>query len=281
MPRQVSQSKAKPSHADRVRRFLTGGGVAREDSDDELGLEDHPWKWIYATSSQSRNSSSVDEADGNREEKIVGARMGEFECRIGDCVLLKAEGTSNEAWIGIICEFQDDEEKGEKAANFMWFSTEREIRNKQKKRTDAMQVRSGFGLDHVDEISLNLSGRMKFILLLHGTSIRWYLSTAKLQLFLRVHSASASPLAKSLEPPRIVAKFLFVVEAVIRGPLPIRMNSIGRRYIVAQKTSMLWWSESKRRPEVQEKEKGMLQMEMLNQGYSPVSAETSKTHSLS
>ena len=64
--------------------------------------------------------------------------MGDFRCKIGDCVLLKAEGT-NEAWVGLICAFEDDEEDN-KAANFMWFSTEKEIRNKQKKRTDFMQV---------------------------------------------------------------------------------------------------------------------------------------------
>ena len=65
--------------------------------------------------------------------------MGSFECRIGECVLLKAEGT-HEAWIGLICDFEENEDG--MMANFMWFSTEREIRNKQKKRTDALQVSS-------------------------------------------------------------------------------------------------------------------------------------------
>ena len=132
-----NSNKSSETRAERARRYLTGGGVARDDSDDELGLDDHPWEWIYPKKPQ--------EVDGDSEEdeyatKIVGARMGAFECRIGDCVLLKAEG-ANEAWIGIICEFQEDEE-GDKAANFMWFSTQKEIRNKQKKRTDFMQVRS-------------------------------------------------------------------------------------------------------------------------------------------
>lgn len=68
-------------------------------------------------------------------DKIVGARIGQFECRVGDCVLLKADG-SNEAWVALICEFVDDDDDGEKAANFMWFSTEKEIRNKDKKRSD-------------------------------------------------------------------------------------------------------------------------------------------------
>lgn len=65
--------------------------------------------------------------------------MGNFSCRIGDTVLLKSD-TANEAWVAIICEFIEDDD-GEKAANFMWFSTEKEVRNKAKKRQDFMAVR--------------------------------------------------------------------------------------------------------------------------------------------
>lgn len=126
MPHRTSIIPQKAStKAERARQYLSVGGVAREDSDDELGLEDYPWQWIYAK-------------DKSKQE-IIGARMGNFECRIGDCVLLKADGT-NEAWIGLICNFEDDDEDDEMAANFMWFSTEKEIRNKQKKRTDALPV---------------------------------------------------------------------------------------------------------------------------------------------
>ena len=120
------------SKAERARQYLSVGGVAREDSDDELGLEDLPWEWVHSTEPAK---------SGDDEREIVGARMGDFQCMVGDCVLLKAEGT-NEAWIGLICTFEEDDD-GEKAANFMWFSTEREIRNKQKKRTDALPVTSG------------------------------------------------------------------------------------------------------------------------------------------
>ncbi|KAL9044533.1 MAG: hypothetical protein Q9214_002334 [Letrouitia sp. 1 TL-2023] len=112
--------------AERARRYLSGGGITREDSDDELGLDDHPWEWIYPETGDNRYKD---------DPRIIGARMGDFECRIGDCCLLKAEG-NNEAWVGIICAFEEEEDD-KKAANFMWFSTEREIRNKQKKRTDA------------------------------------------------------------------------------------------------------------------------------------------------
>ena len=102
--------------------------MVRDDSDDELGLEDHPWEWIH---------SPTEGRDGR--PPILGARMGNFQCAVGDGVLLKAED-ANEAWIGLICEFLEDEEDGEKTANFMWFSTEREIRNKEKKRTDFLPV---------------------------------------------------------------------------------------------------------------------------------------------
>ena len=136
------------------------GAVQREDSDDELGLDDHPWEWIYekalyAPSNVTKRSASasvdgeVDPSTPSKRKRkaevltanagptIIGARMGNFECQLGDCCLLKAEGTS-EAWVGLICEFVEDEESGEKQANFMWFSTAREIRNKQKRRTDAL-----------------------------------------------------------------------------------------------------------------------------------------------
>ena len=129
MPHATSRTPSKTySKAERAKQYLREGGVAREDSDDELGLEDFPWEWIFSEETQQKKR------DG---PEIIGARMGNFQCMVGDCVLLKAEG-NGEAWIGLICDFEEDEEEEEKMANFMWFSTEREIRNKQKKRTDAL-----------------------------------------------------------------------------------------------------------------------------------------------
>ena len=116
------------SKAERARQFLREGGVAREDSDDELGLDDLPWEWIHRGDTEKGTK---------QRPEIIGARMGDFQCMVGDCVLLKAEG-NGEAWIGLICNFEEDEEEDLKVANFMWFSTEKEIRNKQKKRTDAL-----------------------------------------------------------------------------------------------------------------------------------------------
>ncbi|KFA75418.1 hypothetical protein S40288_06802 [Stachybotrys chartarum IBT 40288] len=132
-----SVSPVAPASEPLRRRRKVISGVSREDSDDELGSDDLPWELIYNTAEPERN-----DAEGDRKRRkvtgksIVGARLGNFECRVGDCVLLKAEG-SNEAWVAVICEFLEDEEDGEKAAKFMWFSTEREVRNKERKRGDS------------------------------------------------------------------------------------------------------------------------------------------------
>ena len=119
----------------RAKLLLVGKGVARENSDDELGTDEElTWEWI----------------DSGSGCNITGARFGNFVCRLGDCVLLKAE-IAKEAWVGIICEFKMGE-TDEKLANFMWFSTEREIRNKNRKRRDAMEVGPS--------ISLRISSRL-------------------------------------------------------------------------------------------------------------------------
>ncbi|KAL2873304.1 Origin recognition complex, subunit 1 [Colletotrichum sp. CLE4] len=131
-----------PQAAHRGRRqSKKSTGVARDDSDDELGIDDLPWEWIFKSNDADASQDHGDDAQisrkrrrANPETQIVGARMGQFECHVGDCVLLKAEG-SNEAWVAIVCEFLEEED-GEKAANFMWFSTEKEIRNKERKRSD-------------------------------------------------------------------------------------------------------------------------------------------------
>ncbi|RSL70564.1 hypothetical protein CEP54_001710 [Fusarium duplospermum] len=113
-------------------------GASQNDFEDELAGDEPLWEWIYNTSPTAERS---DEPQSDRKrrkvtgDKIVGAKIGRFECRIGDIVMLKADG-SNEAWVALICEFVEDDGEGEKAANFMWFSSEKEIRNKDKKRSD-------------------------------------------------------------------------------------------------------------------------------------------------
>ena len=87
------------SRVEKARQFLAGGAVFREDSDDELGYEDHPWEWIYdehgADDAQSEKNATPRKRKAARTslgKRIVGARMGSFTCKVGDTVLLKAEG---------------------------------------------------------------------------------------------------------------------------------------------------------------------------------------------
>lgn len=160
-PSDKTNTKTKSQTA---RKYLTSGGVVRDDSDDELGYEDHPWEWIYndddrptsATVNEHisrRNEAGEDVGEGAEQRtprkrkapdstpkrQIVGAQMGQFRCMVGDTVLLKAEG--NEAWVGIVTDFYEDaEEMGEKMAHFMWFSTHKEVRNSAKKRSDYLEV---------------------------------------------------------------------------------------------------------------------------------------------
>lgn len=134
----------KRSRAEQARQILSSGAVLREDSDDELGYDDHPWEWIYEDAGAGK--APVDDNATPRKryatstslaQRIVGARMGSFTCKIGDALMLKADG--NQAWVGIVCDFYDDDDE-EKTAKFLWFSSEQEIRNKNKKRTDFLPV---------------------------------------------------------------------------------------------------------------------------------------------
>ncbi|KAE9979361.1 hypothetical protein BLS_009893 [Venturia inaequalis] len=160
----VAIRKPKPTKIEKARQYLKGGGVTREDSDDELGTEDHPWEWIYDSHSTLKSKDGGRDGSNKRtavaafsESAIVGARMGKFECRLGDAVLLKADGS--EAWVGIITHFFEDEEGGEKMANFMWFSTPKEIRNKAKRRTDAFDNELYIGAAWDDNPLASINGK--------------------------------------------------------------------------------------------------------------------------
>jgi origin recognition complex subunit 1 len=144
----------KRSRAEQARQILSSGAVLREDSDDELGYEDHPWEWIYddagagkALTDDNATPRKRKAAPATRTNRIVGARMGSFKCKVGDAVLLKADG--NQAWVGIVCDFYDNDEDGEKMAKFLWFSSEQEVRNKNKKRTDFLPVGHARSRSHV------------------------------------------------------------------------------------------------------------------------------------
>ncbi|KAI1421052.1 ATPase [Xylaria sp. FL1777] len=101
--------------------------ASRSTKDDDLTDE---WEWIYRSvpshSSRSRHESA---------RHIVGARNGDFECQVGDCVLLKTDG-ANQVWAAIITDFVESDEDGDMAADFLWFSPENEIRNGPRKRSD-------------------------------------------------------------------------------------------------------------------------------------------------
>lgn len=137
----------KRSRVEKARQFLTGGAVFREDSDDELGYEDLPWEWTYDDGGADDAQPEANATPRKRKaaqmslgkKHIAGARMGSFRCKVGDTVLLKAEG--NQAWVGIICDFYEDVVDEAKMAKFLWFSSEKEIRNQSKKRTDFLPVR--------------------------------------------------------------------------------------------------------------------------------------------
>jgi origin recognition complex subunit 1 len=136
----------KPSRAEKARSRLTGAGaIVREDSDDELGYVDHPWTWIYAQQDEEIGGSAGSHSRRKAQQftndaSIVGARMGGFQCHLGDTVLLQA--AHGQAWVGIIQEFFEDEDnEDEKMAKFLWFNSPLEIRSKSKRLPDTLDVR--------------------------------------------------------------------------------------------------------------------------------------------
>lgn len=148
------QGRKRNAH-ERAQQWMTRGGLVREDSDDELGEEDYPWEWVYETDPQNQNDAEDGEKSGKgsrrrtpragakRRPKIVAARMGTFECKLGQVVLLKSPEPGKD-WAGIITQFteeedEDNEEEMVKSANIMWFASPDEFMStKNKKRTDAL-----------------------------------------------------------------------------------------------------------------------------------------------
>ena len=132
----------------------------RDDSDDELGEEDFPWEWIFERDPDADKAEGSGPANTNngesttprrssrrgstRRRRIVGARMGSFECRLGQVVLLKSPEPGKD-WVGIITEFlEEEDEEGEedekiKSANIMWFASPDEFMStRNKRRSDAL-----------------------------------------------------------------------------------------------------------------------------------------------
>ncbi|KAL2858330.1 putative origin recognition complex subunit Orc1 [Aspergillus pseudodeflectus] len=139
----------------RAEQWMTKGGIIRDDSDDELGQEDHPWEWIYEAESggngkletipeepEKTPKSARRRSSRQTRQRIVGARMGTFVCKIGEVILLKSPEPGKD-WVGIITEFleEEDEEDQEiiKCANIMWFASPDEfISTRNKRRADAL-----------------------------------------------------------------------------------------------------------------------------------------------
>lgn len=122
----------------RQKRYSTKGGLHREDSDDELGYEDHPWQWIYDSDStdqspeqgtqnvRKRKASALKES--SKTAAIVGAQMGSFSVRIGDAVLLKSPEQGKD-WVALICSFSEtnEDEEDEMSVYVQWFCSPEEL----------------------------------------------------------------------------------------------------------------------------------------------------------
>ena len=136
------ESEVKKPGSKQRRKWLTKGGFAREDSDDELGDDDLPWEWVYSddttikaqedeqdvgnTPSRKRKSSAT--SSSSRKVVIIGAKMGTFSLKIGDTVLLKSPEQGKD-WAGIICAFSDvdDDDEEEMCAHIQWFCSPEEL----------------------------------------------------------------------------------------------------------------------------------------------------------
>lgn len=149
-----SEPQGRRNARQRTQKWMTKGALVRDDSDDELGDEDHPWEWIFENDQETEqpedNNASPEKSRRRRSSRpakkkraIVGARMGAFECRLGQIVLLKSPEPGKD-WIGIITEFVEEEDEDEeggilKSVNIMWFASPDEfLSTRNKRRADAL-----------------------------------------------------------------------------------------------------------------------------------------------
>lgn len=103
---------------------------SEQESDEEIGH----WERIYET---KKSNKSDDEAVSSKKRRgkqaksttkepdIIGARRTDdgLECRVGDCVLLKAADDSV-PWVGMIMQFTGADEDGDDCANFLCKDTQ-------------------------------------------------------------------------------------------------------------------------------------------------------------
>ncbi|WEW61654.1 Origin recognition complex, subunit 1 [Emydomyces testavorans] len=184
-----SKSTAQTKAQELARLWLTKGGIYHEDSDDELGCEDLPWEWIYSSHPPANGSAPYDRCTPAKKKgklsnsasvpptrKIIGAKMGSFECRLGQTVLLKSPEPGKD-WAGIICEFLEEEEAEEeadsnsaeraspvKAANIMWFASPDEfLSTRKKKRSDALPNEQYITVDFNVNSLTSINGKAKVL----------------------------------------------------------------------------------------------------------------------
>lgn len=124
-------------------------------SEDELTSAPLNWEWLYSSPSAT---GAPDEAErspnplkrkastaftSSSDRRIIGVCKGTEQYMLGDAVRLKA--ARNEQWVALIVDFLREgsgEDEDEKEAKFMWFTSPKEIRNKAKRRGDALSVRA-------------------------------------------------------------------------------------------------------------------------------------------
>ncbi|KAG9248741.1 origin recognition complex subunit 1 [Calycina marina] len=123
-----------------ARKLLAGSTQHDEDAEKDLDDEGIPWQWIEADNGNTTDIA-VNHATPSRKSKvrsgvkrIIGARKGRFECKIGDCLVLKSD--RNDIWAGIACEFREDGDEDDLCVSIMWFQAESDIKNGVKKRKD-------------------------------------------------------------------------------------------------------------------------------------------------
>ncbi|KAJ5767121.1 uncharacterized protein N7511_004737 [Penicillium nucicola] len=171
---EASNSPKQSTSARERAQWMTKGALVRDDSDDELGVEDLPWEWIYDENepkeeevkdgSPQKRGRRRSSRPGPQRRKILAARMGRFECKVGEVILLKSPEAGKD-WVGVITEFveeEDDEEEDEtvKSANIMWFASPDEFMGtRNKRRTDALPNEQYITLDFNTNPLTSISGK--------------------------------------------------------------------------------------------------------------------------
>jgi hypothetical protein len=202
------------------------------------------WQWIYSNEEDTEEDTHPPTSRPLRQRKrtakrvIRGARAGDESYYLGDCVLLRAEGSS-QYWVAIIQEFLVDDE-GRKAALFVWFSNQKEVMNSTRKRTDALPVCSPSHVALVEEgRHANGKARTKSTYQHPPTSIASTLSTARLEWFRLNASTRCTQLGRSLGGRKTQGSSLFVAAAWTCAQRHIRTNLSGKIDILASRTLQL------------------------------------------